>query len=61
MKSIKENCPNKSSLKNFQNSLPFRKIYVKYLEKNSIAIGIVYSYSFRFLCQFAMKASCDTQ
>ena len=35
MKSIYENyC--KSSFENFQKSLPFREIYVKYLEKNSI-------------------------
>ena len=26
----------KSSIKNFQKSIPFREIYVKYLEKNSI-------------------------
>ena len=26
----------KSSLENFQKALPFRKAYVKYLEKNSI-------------------------
>ena len=60
MKSVKENCFNKSSLVNFQNSLPLRKMYVKYSEKNSIAIGIVYSYIFSFLYQFAMKSSCDT-
>ena len=46
MKSVKENCLNKSSLVNFRNSL--KKIYVKYLEKNSIAIGIVYSYILAF-------------
>ena len=34
---------------NFQNSLPLREIYIKYSEKNSIAIGIAYSYIFRFL------------
>ena len=61
MKSVKENCLNKSSLVNFQNSLRLRKIYVKYLVKNSIAIGIVYSYIFSFLYWFAMKSSCDTQ
>ena len=35
MKSANENYP-KSSLENVQKSLPFRKIYIKYLEKNSI-------------------------
>ena len=35
MKSVKENYF-KSSLENFQNSLSFREIYVKLLEKNSI-------------------------
>ena len=35
MKSVNENYL-KSSLEKFQNSLPFREIYVKYLEKNSI-------------------------
>ena len=35
MKSVNEN-HFKSSLKNFQNSLPFREISAKYLEKNSI-------------------------
>ena len=53
MKSVKENCLNKSSLVNFQNSLRLGKIYVKYLEKNSIAIDIVYSYIFSFLYRFA--------
>ena len=28
----------KSSLENFQKSLPFREIYVKYLEKNGISV-----------------------
>ena len=28
----------KNSLENFQESLPFREIYVKYLEKNSISV-----------------------
>ena len=32
------------SVNNFQKSFPFREMYVKYLEKNSIYIGIVYSY-----------------
>ena len=32
----------KSSLKNFQKSLAFREIYVKYLENNSIVIGILF-------------------
>ena len=51
MKPIKENCSNKRSLVNFQNSHShLRNIYIKYLEKNSIAIGIVYSYIFSFLC-----------
>ena len=35
MKSVNENYL-KCSLEKFQNSLPFRKISVKYLEKNSI-------------------------
>ena len=37
MKSVNENYF-KSSIKNFQKSLPFREIYVKYLEKNSIQV-----------------------
>ena len=41
MKSVKENYPDKSSLTNFQNPLPYQETYVKYLEENSIAIGIV--------------------
>ena len=32
----------KSSLENFQKSLAFREIYVKYLENNSIVIGILF-------------------
>ena len=40
MKSVNENYF-KSSLENFQKLLPFRKIYVKYLEKNSIVKGIL--------------------
>ena len=60
MKSVKENYFNKSSLVNFQNPLPYRETYVKYLEENSIAIGIVYNYIFSFLYQFAMKSkACD--
>ena len=60
MKSVKENYLNKGSLENLQNSLPLREIYVKYLEKNSIAIGIVYNYIFSFLYQFATKSkACD--
>ena len=35
MKSVRETYF-KSSLENFQKSLPFKEIYVKYLEKNSI-------------------------
>ena len=35
MKSVYENYF-KGSLENFRESLPFREIYVKYLEKNSI-------------------------
>ena len=31
----------KSSLENFQNSLPFREIYQKYVEKNDVVIGIL--------------------
>ena len=38
MKSVNENYF-KSSLENFQK---FRNIYVKYLEKNRIVIGVVY-------------------
>ena len=37
MKSVNENYF-KSSLEKFQKSLPFRKIYVKYLEKKSIQV-----------------------
>ena len=37
MKSVKEN-HFKNSLENFQKSLPFREIYIKYLEKNSIQV-----------------------
>ena len=37
MKSVNENYFT-SSIKNFQKSLPFREIYVKYLEKNSIQV-----------------------
>ena len=37
MKSVNENYF-KSSLENFQKSLPFREIYVKYLEKNNIQV-----------------------
>ena len=60
IKYVKKNYLNKSSLLNFQNSLPLRVTYVKYLEKNSIAIGIVYSYIFSFLYQFAVKwKACD--
>ena len=60
MKSVKENYPDKSSLTNFQNPLPYQETYVKYLEENSIAIGIVYSYIFSFLYQFTMKSkACD--
>ena len=50
MKSVKKPTSIKRSLVNFQNSLPLREIYIKYLEKNSIAIGVVYA-----LYQFAMK------
>ena len=32
----------KSSLENFQKSLPFREIYVKYLENNSIVICLLF-------------------
>ena len=40
MKSVNENyC--KSSLENFQKSLPFREIYAKNLEKNSTVTGIL--------------------
>ena len=36
-------------------------IYERYWEKNSIAVGIVYSYIFSFLYQFGMKPkACDT-
>ena len=60
MKSVEENYFNKSSLVNFQNPLPYRETYVKYLEENSIAIGIVYNYIFSFLYQSAMKSkACD--
>ena len=60
IKYVKKNYVNKSSLLNFQNSLPLRVTYVKYLEKNSMAIGIVYSYIFSFLYQFAVKwKACD--
>ena len=44
MKFVKENYLNKISLVNFRKLLPFREVYVTYLEKNSIAIGIVSSY-----------------
>ena len=44
MKFVKESYLNKSSLVNFWKPLPFREVYVKYLEKNSIAVGIVSSY-----------------
>ena len=37
MKSVNENYF-KSLLENFQKSLPFREIYVKYLEKNSVQV-----------------------
>ena len=37
MKSVNENCF-KSSFQNFQKSLTFREIDVKYLEKNSIEV-----------------------
>ena len=40
MKSVNENNCN-ISLKIFQKSLPFRDIYVKYLKKNIIVIGIL--------------------
>ena len=64
MKSVKENCLNKklaSSLVNLQNSLPLREICGKYLEKNSTAIGMVYSYIFSSIYKFAMKSkACDT-
>ena len=40
MKFVNENSF-KSSLENVQKSLPFREIYVRYLEKNSIVIGIL--------------------
>ena len=40
MKPVNENYF-KSSLEKFQKSLPFREIYVKYLEKNSIVISIL--------------------
>ena len=61
IKSVNKNCLNKSSLANFQNSLRFREIYANCLEKNSIATGIIYSYLFSFLYQFAMKSkACDT-
>ena len=54
MKSVKENCLNKSSLVNLRNSIPLREIY-------SVAIRIVYLYIFTFLYQFAMKSkACDT-
>ena len=39
MKSVNGNYCN-ISLKIFQKSLPFRDIYVRYLKKNSIVIGI---------------------
>ena len=61
MKSVKEDRLNKSSLVNFQNSLTLREISVKYLEKNNIAIGIVYSYIFSFLTPFSLKSKgCNT-
>ena len=37
MKSVNENFLN-SSIKTFQKSLPFREIYVTYLNKNSIQL-----------------------
>ena len=40
IKSVNENY-SKSWLEKFQKSLPFREIYVKLLEKNSIVIGIL--------------------
>ena len=55
-KPVKENYLNKSSLVNFQNPLPLRETYGRYLEKNNIAISIVYSYIFSFLYRFAMKS-----
>ena len=61
MKSVKESYLSKSSLIDFQNLPPLVEIYVKYLEKNGIAIDIVYRYIFSFLYQFAMKSkACDT-
>ena len=45
IKSDNEKYLNKSSLVNFQKSIPFRKIYAKYLEKKQ------YSYRFR-LCLY---------
>ena len=61
MKSVKKPTSIKRSLVNFQNSLPLREIYIKYLEKNSIAIGVVYSCIFSFIpiC-YEMKFVCDT-
>ena len=51
----------KSSLENFQKSLPFRKIYVKYLEKNGISvyfIDILLSFHYQFPVK--SKKACDT-
>ena len=51
----------KAHLQTSKNSLRFREIYANCLEKNSIATGIIYSYLFSFLYQFAMKSkACDT-
>ena len=37
MKSVNENYF-KNSLENFQKSLPFREMYIEYLEKNSVQV-----------------------
>ena len=42
-KFVNENYLNKGSQVDFQKSLHFKEIYVKYLDKNSITKGIVYS------------------
>ena len=40
IKSVNKNYLNNSSLVNFQKSFSFREIYVKYLVKNIIAVGL---------------------
>ena len=60
MKTLKENYLYKSSLVNFETSLTLTEINVKYLEKNSIAIGIVYGYIFSFISICYETKACDT-